>query len=175
MSLLSLSSRMCARCRDDGQAREGHESKQWKRRAGQERAVCYGGLCHAYGRFRRVVAGLSGAAASSGLSSMVMDTWADVDMEWISRSISRRLAWYGPPRQGQPSLFFQGTTAARHGPGGPVSQSRHLSTPSCSQLGGARATRNVGGRSDRSVTHGPHFPSVSEERHQKENLAARLF
>lgn len=31
---------------------------------------------------------LGGAVASSGLS-MVMDTWADVDLEWISRLLSR--------------------------------------------------------------------------------------
>ena len=47
-----------------GGAREqAMETARWPGRAG-----CYGGLCHAYGIFRRMVAGLSGAVASSGLS-----------------------------------------------------------------------------------------------------------
>lgn len=76
-----------------------------------------------YGRFKEAVAEPSGALASSGLSSMVMGTWADVDLEWISRSIivTPSLVWTSP-RQGQPSLF-QGPTAARRGPGGPVQTS----------------------------------------------------
>lgn len=63
------------------------------------------------------------------------------------------LAWNGPRRQGQPSLF-QGDDCSWHGPGGPVSQSRHLSTSS-SQLHGVHGPSKVGGRSGRSVTHGP--------------------
>lgn len=94
------------------------EKARWPDRAG-----CYGGLGHVYGRLKEAVAESSGAVASSGLSSMVMGTWADVDLEWISRSIIAKpsLVWTSP-RQGQPSLF-QGTAAAGRGPGGPVQTS----------------------------------------------------
>lgn len=62
------------------------------------------------------------------------------------------LAWYWTYRQGQPSLF-QGTTAA----GAAQVQSRHLSKSSSHSA--PRCTgQSVGGRSDRSVAHGPFFP-----------------
>lgn len=104
------SSRRRTRQGEGGARSAAMEMARWPVRAG-----CYGGLCHVHGRSEQVDAGLGRKAASSGPSSMVMDNGANVDWEWISRSISRKLACLvSTDLLGKASqAFSQGTTCSQ--------------------------------------------------------------
>jgi hypothetical protein len=107
--------------------RQGGAREQWKWRAGLTEQAPTEAYVMRFGILNGSSQDRTGWSSSKlgavVVNGKVMDTGAGVDLGWISRLISRRLAWNGPPRrQSQPSLF-QGTTAARHGPGRPVQTS----------------------------------------------------